>query len=253
MVTVEYITDVITPEESSQVRELVLEEKPVGIFLNDEPVGTAMVMASDLEELAVGYLFGQGYIDPGEKIYEVVVCDQGRVNVYAEVQSRPDQEMITTSGCGGTGKIASRLLQESFPELPEFYINFDQVAELIKRTLSWSSLSQDTHCVHGCGYLSQGGFQICYEDVGRHNAVDKLIGAILLGRFSSLGAAYTTGRLTSDMVLKCARLGIPVVLSRTAPSSLGVEIAKKAGVTLGTYSRPGRVNVFNAPHRILRD
>lgn len=252
MVTVECITDLLTPEGESQLRELVLEEKPVGIFLNDEPVGTAMVMARDLEELAVGYLFGQGLIEPGDKIFDIEVCEQGRVNVYAEVTPRPDDEMITTSGCGGTGKIARRLLHEDYPRPPEFSITFDQLGELIKKTLSWSSLTQDTHCVHGCGYSSGGSFQVCYEDVGRHNAVDKLMGAILLGRFSPVGAAYTTGRLTSDMVLKCARMGVPVVLSRTAPSSLGLDIARRSGLTLGAYVRPGRVNVFNAPHRIVR-
>ncbi len=251
MITIECTTTLITPEGSSRIKELVLEEKPVGIFLNDEPVGTAMVLEKDLEELAVGYLFGQGYIVPGDRIYEIQVCEQGRVNVYAEATLRKDDEMITTSGCGGTGKIARRLLTESFPELAEFSLNFDQISELVKKTLTWSSLPQDTHCVHGCGYLSNGGFKICYEDVGRHNAVDKLMGAIFMGRFSPAGAAYTTGRLTSDMVLKCARMSIPIVLSRTAPSSLGLKIARRAGLTLGAYVRPGRVNVFNAAHRII--
>ena len=86
--------------------------------------------------------------------------------------------------------------------------------------------------------------------MGRHNAVDKIIGAILLGRFSSAGAIYTTGRLTSDMVLKCARIGIPIVMSRTAPSSLGLAIARRAGVTLAAYARPDRVNVFHRPDRV---
>ncbi|RUM41128.1 MAG: sulfurtransferase FdhD, partial [Desulfobulbus sp.] len=80
---------------------------------------------------------------------------------------------------------------------------------------------------------------------------DKIIGAILLGRFTSAGAIYTTGRLTSDMVLKCARIGIPVVMSRTSPSSLGLAIARRAGVTLAAYARPDRVNIFNAPERIV--
>lgn len=253
MVTMECKTQLLTPEGSREIRELVLEEKPVGIFLNDEPVGTAMVLALDLRELAVGYLFGQGYIDPGDRIYDIEVCEQGRVNVYAEVTPRPEQEMITTSGCGGTGRIARRLLEESYPEPAEFFLTFSQLGELVKNTLSWSTLPGDTHCVHGCGYFSRGRFRVCYEDVGRHNAVDKLMGAILLGGLSPAGAAYTTGRLTSDMVLKCARMGIPIVLSRTAPSSLGLEIARRAGLTLGAYVRPGRVNVFNAPHRIVWD
>jgi FdhD protein len=105
--------------------------------------------------------------------------------------------------------------------------------------------------VHGCGLWAEGRLQAFYEDVGRHNAVDKIIGAILLKKISARGAVYTTGRLTSDMVLKCARIGIPIVLSRTAPSSLGLAIARRAGLTLAAYARPDRLNVFNAPERIL--
>lgn len=251
MVTQEHTTTIVTPEGSRPVQETVVEETPVEILLNDESAGTAMVLPRDLKELAVGNLFGQGRIDPGDTIHAAEVCDQGsRINVHADVEERPGEEMITTSGCGGTGRIAERLLREDLPEPPEFTLGFRELEELVRGTLSCSPLREQTHCIHGCGYLSQGTFQVCYEDVGRHNAVDKLLGAMLLGRFSPVGAAYTTGRLTSDMVLKCARMGVPVVLSRTAPSSLGVEIAKKAGLTLGCYVRPGRVNVFHAPERI---
>jgi FdhD protein len=251
MLTQEHSTIVITPEGTEGARETVLEERPIEILLNDEPEGSAMVLPRDLEEMAVGYLFGLGRIDAGDSILAAEVCDSGsRVNVHADVTARPREEFIATSGCGGTGRIAERLLREALPEPPEFSLSFGELGELIRGTLSCSPLRERTHCVHGCGYLSNGKFQACYEDVGRHNAVDKLLGAVILGRFSPVGAAYTTGRLTSDMVLKCARLGIPVVLSRTAPSSLGVEIARKAGLTLGGYVRPGRVNVFNAPERI---
>jgi FdhD protein len=251
MVTQEHATIIVTPEGTRGAQETVVQETPVEILLNDEPAGTAMVLPRDLEAFAVGHLFGQGRIEPGDPVHAAEVCDRGsRVSVHADVVQRPGEGMITTSGCGGTGRIAERLLQEPFPEPPEYSVTFQEIEELIHGTLSCSPLREQTHCIHGCGYLSEGGFQVCYEDVGRHNAVDKLLGSVLLGRLSHVGAAYTTGRLTSDMVLKCARMGVPVVLSRTAPSSLGVEIAQKAGLTLGCYVRPGRVNVFHAPERI---
>lgn len=250
MLTIECSTTLITLQGEEEIREKVLDERPFSVTLNDEVIGSAMVLATDLEEFAAGFLFGQGYLNREDRVLEIRVCPEGRVDVYADVQFNRDEEMITTSGCGGTGKIASRLLHEKLPQLSSLKINFSQLGELIKKTLSSSDLSQQTHCVHGCGYLTEKGFEACFEDVGRHNAVDKVMGAIILGRFSSAGAIYTTGRLTSDMVLKCARMGVPIVLSRTAPSSLGLEIARKAGITLGAYVRPNRVNVFNAPHRI---
>lgn len=251
MFTNNVATTLITQDGSRIIQEIVLEEVPFSVRLNDEPAGSSMVMASHLEEFAAGYLFGQGYLGRDDQILEIKVCPEGRIDVYADVVVNTDQDMITTSGCGGSGKIARRLLYEKFPQPAEFNVDFEQIKELVRGSLTCSDLSQQTHCVHGCGFLTARGFEACYEDVGRHNAVDKVMGAIILGRFSHAGAIYTTGRLTSDMVLKCARMGIPVILSRTAPSSLGIEIARKAGITLGAYVRPGRVNVFNAPQRVF--
>ncbi|MCA1743993.1 MAG: formate dehydrogenase accessory sulfurtransferase FdhD [Desulfonatronovibrio sp.] len=251
MQTMDCKTTLITPQGKQEVQEQVLKERPFSVTLNDELIGTAMVLAVDLKEFAAGYLFGQGYLGQQDEVLEVNVCSEGKIDVYADVEVVRNEEMIITSGCGGTGKIARRLLEEDFPDLNEFKVDFLQIGDLVRGSLSVSDLSQQTHCVHGCGFLTENGFEACFEDVGRHNAVDKVMGGIILGRFSAAGAIYTTGRLTSDMVLKCARMGIPVVLSRTAPSSLGLEIARKAGITLGAYVRPGRVNVFNAPERII--
>jgi FdhD protein len=251
MLIVECSTTLVTAKGNQDIREKVLDERPFSVSLNDVVLGSSMVLANDLDEFAVGFLFGQGYLGRDDNVLETRVCPEGLVEVFADVEVVQDEEMITTSGCGGTGKIARRLLDEKLPDPPEFKLDFTGLGELVRRTLTASDLSQQTHCVHGCGFISEKGFEACFEDVGRHNAVDKVMGAIMLGRFSAAGAIYTTGRLTSDMVLKCARMGVPIVLSRTAPSSLGLEIARRAGITLGAYVRPNRVNVFNAPERII--
>ena len=246
-------TRIITPEGFEDVEERLLIEQPVEVALNERLIGTAMVLAQDLEVFGAGFLFGQGYVATPEDIVEVTLCEQGRVTVYArEEENRTDPETIVTSGCGGTGRIGRKMLEEDFPLAAETRINLAQIGELIRGTLGTSTLQQDTHCVHACGYWAEGRFLGSFEDVGRHNAVDKVIGAILLRRFPAGGAVYTTGRLTSDMVLKCARIGIPNVLSRTAPSSLGLDIARRADLTLAGYARPRRLNVFHAPRRIDR-
>lgn len=243
-------TIIVTPDGQDQVQENVLIEHPIEVALNERVIGSAMVLPQDMEAFAAGFLFGQGYISSPKEIVEVTYCEQGRVTVYARVEEKTDPETIVTSGCGGTGRIARKMLEADFPPAAQCTITFAQIGELIHGTLSRSTLQQQTHCVHACGYLAQGRFMGCFEDVGRHNAVDKVIGTILLGRFPSGGAVYTTGRLTSDIVLKCARIGIPIVLSRTAPSSLGLDIAKRADLTLAAYVRPNRLNVFHAPWRI---
>ncbi len=249
--TTSQTTTVLTPAGRRLQEEWLAIEAPYRVLLNDEEIGASMVLETGLKEFGAGFLFGQGYITEIGQVREVLVCPEGRIVVHADVD--PDQgpkEVIITSGCGGTGRISREMLEGDFAPLEEAGLDFSEIKTFINQVLQASTLGLQTHCVHGCGFWSQGRLQAFYEDVGRHNAVDKIIGAILLGRFSPAGAIYTTGRLTSDMVLKCARIGIPIVMSRTAPSSLGLAIARRAGLTLAAYARPQRLNVFHAPERI---
>ncbi|MGW8192628.1 MAG: formate dehydrogenase accessory sulfurtransferase FdhD [Desulforhopalus sp.] len=249
--TMSHMTTVITPSGSQEQLEHLAIETPYTIALNDETIGSSMVLPAGLEEFGVGFLFGQGYIKSPREVVEVLVCPEGRIVVYADVETTEPKEVIITSGCGGTGKISREMLEGAFEPLQECTITFPEISDFIRQGLQSSPLGPLTHCIHGCGLWQDGKLQCFYEDVGRHNAVDKVLGAILLGRASARGAVYTTGRLTSDMVLKCARIGIPIIMSRTAPSSLGLAIARRAGATLAAYARPDRLNVFNAPHRIV--
>lgn len=251
-VTLVQKTVVVTPEGSEETRETVAIEVPYKVALNDREIGASMVLETGLEEFGAGFLFGQGYITAPGQVREVLVCPEGRISVHADVDEEDEpKEVIITSGCGGTGKISREMLEGAFEPLAEYSMGFDEIRRFIRAALHASPLGNQTHCVHGCAFWTGGDMVAHYEDVGRHNAVDKVIGAILLGKFSPAGAIYTTGRLTSDMVLKCARIGIPIVLSRTAPSSLGLAIARRAGVTLAAYARPHRLNIFHAPERII--
>lgn len=251
-VTLSQKTVVVTASGKEDRKERVAIEVPYKVVLNDTEIGASMVLATGLEEFGAGFLFGQGYITQPGQVREVLVCPEGRLTVHADVEENSEpKEVIITSGCGGTGKISKEMLEGAFDPLHECTITLDEVNQFIREMLAYSPLGPATHCIHGCGLWADGKLQGFYEDVGRHNAVDKVIGAILMEKIPARGAVYTTGRLTSDMVLKCARIGIPIVMSRTAPSSLGLAIARRAGVTLAGYARHGRVNVFNAPERII--
>ena len=246
-----HLTTVVTPSGSTEQFKQLAIETPYSIALNDETIGSSMVIPCWPREFGVGFLFGQGYIKKREEVKEIYVCPEGRIAVYADVDISEPKEVIITSGCGGTGKISREMLDDAFDPLQECTITFPEISDFIRQGLQSSPLGPQTHCIHGCGLWENGKLQFFYEDVGRHNAVDKVLGAILLGKASPKSAIYTTGRLTSDMVLKCARIGIPIIMSRTAPSSLGLAIARRAGATLAAYARPDRLNVFNAPHRIV--
>jgi FdhD protein len=249
--TISQTTTIITPEGAVENEEHIAIETPYSIALNDETIGSSMVLPIGLEEFAAGFLFGQGYVKQPEEIREILVCPEGRIAVYADVDQEKPKEVIITSGCGGTGRISKEMLEGAFEPLQECTITFPEIAAFIRQALQSSPLGPQTHCVHGCGLWQDGRLQVFFEDVGRHNAVDKVLGSILLRRASARSAIYTTGRLTSDMVLKCARIGIPIIMSRTAPSSLGLAIARRAGATLVAYAKPDRLNVFNCPERII--
>ncbi len=251
--TMSHTTTIVTPDGRKQQREQVAIETPYTIALNDETIGSSMVLPVGLEEFGAGFLFGQGYITKPGEVKEVIVCPEGRIAVYADVEYTEPKEVIITSGCGGTGKISKEMLEGAFDPLQETTITFEEIRKFIRQSLHFSDLGNTTHCVHGCGLWQDNSLKVFFEDVGRHNAVDKVLGAILLGKASPRGAIYTTGRLTSDMVLKCARIGIPIIMSRTAPSSLGLAIARRSGATLAAYARPDRLNIFNAPDRIVSD
>lgn len=251
--TLSHSTVIMTPEGSRERQESLAIETPFTIALNDVDIGMSMVLPTGLEEFGVGFLFGQGYIKRPEEVVEVLVCPEGRIVVYADVDESEKKEVIITSGCGGTGKISKEMLEDAFEPLQEYSLSFPEIRQFILQVLHASPLGNETHCVHGCGLWAEGKLMAFYEDVGRHNAVDKVMGAILLEKVPARAAVYTTGRITSDMILKCARMGVPIVMSRTAPSSLGLAIARRAGVTLCGYSRPERLNVFNRPERIRLD
>lgn len=248
----EHTTVILTESGRIDHRESLAVEKPYTVALNDLDIGSAMILESGLEEFGAGFLFGQGYVEKPGQVREVLVCDEGRILVHADVaEDLKPKEVIITSGCGGTGKISRDMLEGKITPLKDYNLPFQEAGKFIRKVLHASDLGQQTHCVHGCGLWSGGKLQVFFEDIGRHNAVDKVIGSILLNRAPIESAVYTTGRLTSDMVLKCARIGIPIVMSRTSASSLALAIARRAGMTLVCYARPGRFNVYNAPERII--
>lgn len=253
-ILLEHTTHILTESGVETGHELLAVEKPYTVALNDEDIGTAMVLETGLEEFGAGFLFGQGYIEHPGQVREVLVCNEGRILVHADVdEDIKPREVIITSGCGGTGKISRDMLEGKIAPLQEYTLSLREAGTFIRQMLQASDLGRQTHGVHGCGLWSEGRIQVFFEDLGRHNAVDKVIGAILMGSATAKSVVYTTGRLTSDMVLKCARIGIPIVMSRTSASSLALAIARRAGMTMVCYSRPGRLNVYNAPERIFMD
>jgi FdhD protein len=236
----------------------VVEERPLTIFLNAQEIVTAMTIGDYPQYLALGFLRNQGMLATGERVlgvdYDeeletVVVRTEGQTTYEEKLKKR-----TRTSGCAvGTvfGDMMEGLEGVTLPEVEVRTSELYALAAQINRT---PSLYLEAGAIHGT-VLCQGARPLVYmEDVGRHNAVDKIAGWMLSeGVAAGDKLLYTTGRLTSEMVIKTAMMGIPVLASRSGFTAWGVEIAREVGLTLIGRMRGKRFVCLSGEDRLLRD
>ena len=230
----------------------VIVEKPVSLFVNNELWLTFMCTPNYLDALASGFLFNEGAISTKSEIVDIHICESGDiVDVWLKHGVQKPKEWKRTSGCTGgyTGTDVLALEPEILNGKP---INAHSIHELVERLFNTQNLYRKAGGVH-TSILSDGDeVNVMAEDVGRHNSLDKLAGRMLLEEIDmSRKIILTTGRISSDMLQKAANIGAPVVISRTSPTSLSIELAEKWGITLIGYARRNRFNLYTHPGRIL--
>nr|WP_217482794.1 formate dehydrogenase accessory sulfurtransferase FdhD [Sulfitobacter maritimus] len=236
----------------------VVEERPLTIFLNRQEIVTAMTIGDYPAYLALGFLRNQGMLRMDEEItgvdydeeLETVVVRTKRATDYEDKMQRKTR----TSGCAvGTvfGDMMEGLADVRLPDTPVRTSHLYALAAKINRT---PSLYLEAGAIHGT-VLCQGDRPLVYmEDVGRHNAVDKIAGWMLSeGVGAEDKVLYTTGRLTSEMVIKTAMMGIPVLASRSGFTAWGVEIAQQVNLTLIGRMRGQRFTCLAGEGRLIRD
>jgi len=236
----------------------VVEERPLTIFLNSQEIVTAMTIGDYPEYLALGFLKNQGMLQDGETVrgvdYDddletVIVRTDGQTTYEEKLQKK-----TRTSGCAvGTvfGDMMEGLEGVTLPKTIVKTSDLYTLANIINRT---PSLYLQAGAIHGT-VLCEGARPLVYmEDVGRHNAVDKIAGWMFSeGANPDKKMLYTTGRLTSEMVIKTALMGIPVLASRSGFTAWGVEIAREIGLTLIGRMRGKRFICLAGEDRLERD
>ena len=236
----------------------VVEERPLTIFLNGQEIVTAMTIGDYPEYLALGFLKNQGMLRDDEVVERVEYDDDlETVVVRTDGQTTYEEKLkkkTRTSGCAvGTvfGDMMEGLEGVTLPETRVRTSDLYTLANVINRT---PSLYLEAGAIHGT-VLCEGDRPLVYmEDVGRHNAVDKIAGWMLSERVGAGGKLlYTTGRLTSEMVIKTALMGIPVLASRSGFTAWGVEIAREVGLTLIGRMRGKRFICLSGEARLDRD
>ncbi len=239
-------------EVEVKTSDLVVEKYPLTIYLNDQKLLTILTIPTDLADLVVGYLKSMGIINNIDEIKNIEFKDN---LVYVKSDSNfvgASKEKILFSGCGTGTEFHEKLDQLSIEMLDDSVITTKEIIlKLTKKLIDESDLFKATGGVHGAVY-QVGDIEIFKEDIGRHNAVDKIIGNILNNNFSVDGVLLISGRISSEMILKCIFTKIKIIVSKSAPTSLAIKLAEKYGVTLIGFARKNKMNIYANQFRIKR-
>ena len=240
-----------TAEEISGV---VIEERSVCLFVNGREVAALLCSPGDLEDLAVGFAFSEGLVDAMSEIEEVSVSKGGTcVDLWLTHEFDPPDRRVITSGCGGGVTFDDpATLAERYPPMSGGpTVTPSQVSRLMEEVLRSAALYRAARGVHTSALCDPDRPLLIAQDVGRHNTVDRLAGRALRTGFDPRGRILvTSGRVSSEMIAKAARLGAPLVISRTSPTTLSVELAAAWNLTVIGYARGTRFRVYAAPQRI---
>ena len=226
----------------------MVEEVPLSIFINGRHFVTAMISPEMRKEFIIGHLFSERIVSGINEIESTEI--EG--NVARAIVANPMRTILPrrpiVSGCGG---ISSFLDESKLPEIrSDKKIERDEIYKAMK-AISQSKLHKATGGVHSVGLFGKAGTIFISEDIGRHNALDKVIGhGLIQGIDFSETFAASTGRISSDMALKCSVAGIPIIASRGATTSLAISIAERTGLSIIGFARGKRMNIYSTPWRV---
>jgi FdhD protein len=228
-------------------------ETPVSLTVNGEVWITFMCTPVNLEALAVGFLYNEGIIEKMDEVEDVRVCEHDdNVDVWLTHTAEQPTSWRRTSGCTG-GVTAVDLLAKPNVSLNgnSFKVQPEAVGKLVEMLFESQSLYRETGGVHTSALSDGEKILLSAEDIGRHNTLDKIAGLCLMKNiWPETRILITTGRISSEMLQKAAQLNAPILISRTSPSSLSIEMAERYGITLIGYARKHRFNVYSNTQRV---
>ena len=240
----------------SIVEETVAREFMATIYLNGEELATLLCSPRELNYLAVGFLASEGLLAKKEEIKSMEVDDKlGVVRVETErgrdSDSRFFSPRLITSGCGGGATFYS-VADAGIPKVESaMRIPADDVFALVNQFQHGSELYLATHGVHSAALSDGKSILLFSDDIGRHNAVDKIFGRCLLEGVSTDGRVIiSSGRISSEILHKVAKRGIPIVVSISVPTNMGIKIADELGITLIGSVRGKKMNVYTNDWRV---
>ena len=246
-------------QEGSKITTSVVIERPLTIFLNSQEIVTVMTVGDYPDTLAVGFLLNQNMLRVDDEIISIDFDDDLDVVIVRTKRETDFEQQLKkktlTSGCA-QGTVFGDLM-EKFEKISigsSAILKTTWLYALSQKINTTPSLYLKVGAIHGCVLCKEDQPLIYMEDVGRHNAIDKIAGYMFLNKISAKDKIfYTTGRLTSEMVIKTVQMGIPILISRSGFTAWGVELAKEAGLTLIGRAKGRRFTALSGLERIIYD
>ena len=235
--------------------ELLTEEVTLKLYAGDLRLASLLCSPADLEDLVRGFLFSLGVIERAEQVRAVTV-NRATWSAFLELDPELGTDLPVLAGLvgSGCGSLPPPELRAGPPALPadDFRVSARRIGELMRELALRSVVHRHTGGVHSAALADQRGILLFREDIGRHNAVDKVIGARLVegGDFRRC-LLLSSGRVSSEVLAKAARCRAPLLVSRTAPTDRSVEEARRLNLTLAGFVRGERMNLYSAPERVL--
>ncbi len=241
----------LTGDDWSEVDSGIPEEAPLSIYVNGQELVTFMCTPAGQDALALGFLANEGLINELDEVVVLHVCAAGTcVDVWlSHAVQRPSRPIIT-SGCGG-GVTFDDLTEQIEPLQSEKHVRPAQLQRLMRQLNSAGRLYREVRGIHTSALSDGQRLLLIAEDIGRHNTLDKLRGlALMQGVDTQDMVLLSSGRISSEMLNKAAHMGVPVIVSRTSPTSLSIALAQAWGITLVGYVRQNRMNVYTGVERL---
>ena len=250
----------VTEEGRREVEDVIAREFPLTIILDNQELVTLLCTPKDLKYLAIGFLSSEGLIQHKGEIRKIILDDRrGVVRVETEGDKGGATELIfkrlITSGCGSGAAFyrAADTINQAKVE-SQMKVSAGEVFALVKEFQQSSQIYRATHGVHSAAMCDTKDILIFAEDIGRHNAIDKIFGRCILEDISTDDRMIiSSGRISSEVILKIARRNIPIVISKSTPTDLAVDLAARLGVTLIGFVRGKKMNVYTEGWRVIGD
>ena len=243
-------------DRKKHVEDVLVREASITIFYNGRKIVTLLCTPVELMELAIGFLFSEGILSHFEEIKWISEDpERGIVIVVGSVENRTGEPVVrvVTSGCGkGAFLFPSEEQGEDKISIAGISLSSHWISQLIREFYKRSQLYLTTGGVHSCALANEGGIIIFSEDIGRHNALDKVAGkCVMEGIGTKDSIILTTGRVSAEIVFKARRMNATFLISRGAPTDLSVALSKKSGITLIGFCRGERMNIYSHPERVI--